>query len=409
MRFLGFLGRFVPKNWLAILVWILGFGLAGYICSLNGCGQFPFPFPNPPVPVWLHQTFDAGDGTYQFGWRNDPDAVKAIAAKLPFRTFADTPAGQVQDPLPDQVFLWEIYKKADPRGPPIKNQGQVGSCVSFGTHNAILRTMVCYIALQQIAKNLPPDQIKDVAEEVTYAGGRIQIGEQVHHAHFRGSDGCVGAYAAEFVHTYGLVAREKTEDGQFDLSTYNEARCRQWGNSGVPAPLVPTTRIHPVQEITQIRSTDDAKKALASGYGIAVCSNQGFSMQRDANGVAAPRGNWSHCMCIDGYCTINGQLHFHIQNSWGAAAHTGPVGPGNPDTGGFWAAATVVSRMIAAGDTWTFSNVKGFPSQRKELDWIVRNQQRPLAPEAFALAGTRIAPRIGPPPLRRSSYALDHD
>lgn len=376
--FKNLLNKIVPANWKHILLWMVGFGVVSWSCSFLGCTNTWFP--SPPMPIWLEQAFhQVGEGKeahYNFGWHQDPNAVEAIVKTLKFRTFADTPAGQVQDPLPEQVFLWQIYKKADPRGPPIKNQGQVGSCVSFGTNNAVLRTMVCYITLQQIANGQPPDQIKDIVEEATYGGSRIQIGEQKHGARMRGSDGSVGAFAAEWVRDGGLLPREKTADGKYDLSTYSESLCRQWGNSGVPADLIAACKVHYVQQTTQVQGWADAKKALASGYGIAVCSNQGFTMQRDSNGIARASGHWGHCMCLDGYCAINGAEYGHIQNSWGPNAHTGPVGPGDPDTGGFWAASATVDSMLGAGDSWTFAAVKGFPSQRKELDWVVRNQQR---------------------------------
>ena len=107
---------------------------------------------------------------------------------------------------------------------------------------------------------------------------------------------------------------------------------------------------------------------LASGYGIAVCSAQGFSMRRDARGVAAPSGTWNHCMCLDGYAVLPGGEEFgHLVNSWGPDTHTGPVGWGEPGTEGFWADAGAVAGMLAAGDSWAFSHLQGFPAQK--IDW----------------------------------------
>jgi hypothetical protein len=357
--------KLLPTNWKGLLAWALitGAGIAAY-----ELGYAPFVPSVPPVPVW-----EAGMGpeSGSYGWVNDPDAVKAVASKLRFKVFGDTPAGKVGDPLPDHVYLWEIYRKADPRGPPIKNQGQVGSCVSFGTNQAILRTMAVAIALGQ------PFELKDIAEEVTYAGSRVEVGG----GKIRG-DGSVGAWAAQFVQRWGVVSREV--HGQYDLTHYDASRCRSWGSKGVPSDLEAVAREHPVKEFTQVQDWTNAKKALASGYGIAVCSGQGFSMQRDSRGVARAQGSWGHCMCLDGYHVEGGKEYGHIQNSWGPDAHTGPVGWGAPDTGGFWAESAVVDRMLKAGDSWAFSSVQGFPSQRKELDWFVRNAPRPERDERFA-------------------------
>lgn len=318
-------------------------------------------FSPPQPPIWGKV---AGDD-YQFGWHHDPDAVKAVSETLRFKVFADTPAGQAQDPLPNQVFLWDAYRKIFNELPPCKNQKDVGSCVSFGTNNAIERTQAAAIAF-----NKQPFVFKPIVEEVTYGGSRVEIGG----GRIRG-DGSVGAWAATFVRQYGVLPRGKytTNAGQsYDLTEYNTSRCREWGSKGVPDDLESSVKEFPVKGITQIPNWEQAKRALSQGYGIAICSNQGFSMQRNANGVASPKGNWGHCMCLDGYIVVNGKEYGHIENSWGADAHTGPTGWGNPSTAGFWADSSVIDKMLKQGDSWAFSDLTGFP--RKRLDWFVLNQ-----------------------------------
>lgn len=302
------------------------------------------------------------EGKHATGWVQDDAAVKAVADVLPFRVFGDTPAGRADDPLPNQVYLWDAYRKMFARPPPAKNQNPVGSCVSFGTNNAIERTMAVDIAIAGKAF-----EFKHIVEEVTYAGSRVEIGG----GRIRG-DGSVGAWAAKFVQQYGVVAREV--HGKYDLREYSPTRCREWGRAGVPADLEPLAREHPVQEITLVRNWAEAKRALANGYGIAICSGQGFRMQRDSRGVCKPSGSWSHCMALDGYHVDGGAEFGHIENSWGESAHTGPVGWGNPSTAGFWAESKVIDRMLRAGDSWAFSGVKGFPARK--LDWFVRQPER---------------------------------
>jgi hypothetical protein len=58
-----------------------------------------------------------------------------------------------------------------------------------------------------------------------------------------------------------------------------------------------------------------------------------------------------------------------IQNSWGPSAHTGPLGAGDPPTGGFWADAEAVEKMLKAGDSWAFSSVVGFPA--RVIPWFI--------------------------------------
>lgn len=317
--------------------------------------------PPPPAP------FEPSDIQRNGGWVPDPDAVEAIKAELEFPVFAETPAGQGQDPLPPFVYMWHAYAKLFGGNPPSKDQGQIGACVSFGTNNAITRTMAADIALAG-AKF----EFRDIAEEVTYGGSRVQIGG----GRLGRSDGSTGAWAAKFVQQWGVVARDKY--GDVDLSTYSVQRCRDYGFKGVPADLQAVAKKNPVQTITQVTTWPDAKRALANGYGIAVCSGQGFTTKRDANGVCKPYGSWSHCMCLDGYCMIEGKEHGHIENSWGAHPENGPTGPGAPAPSGFWADATVIARMLGRKDSWAFSGVEGFPLRK--IDWFVL-LPRPLQPK----------------------------
>lgn len=304
-----------------------------------------------------------------FGWQANPEAVKAIVDALPVKTFAATPAGMAQEDLPEAVYLWQAYSKIFGRGPPVKDQGAIGSCVSFGTNNAVCRSL----AVQIVTKGGNAQEYRDFSEEVTYGGSRVEIGG----GRLGNEDGSIGAWAAQFVQQWGMVSRET--HGTHNLTQYSVSTCKTFGRLGVPAELEKIAKKYPVKSITQVKAWKDAKRALANGYAIAICSDQGFTMARDINGIARPSGQWMHCMALDGYALINGKEYGHIQNSWGGNAHTGPTGPGDPDTGGFWALSTVVNRMLAQNDSWAFSGVTGFPVQR--LDWFVmgRRPRQPLA------------------------------
>ena len=356
------LKKYLPKNWKEIGLWAVA---ASVITILTAYGCIPqTPIPTPPIPV-----FEPSPAQANGGWVKDEQAVKAVAEQQRFKVFADTPAGKADDPLPESVYLWQAYAKAGIRGPPSKNQGQVGSCVSFGTNTAVERSLVVAIATGKAAF-----EFKHIAEEVTYGGSRVEVGG----GRISG-DGSVGAWAAKFVKEWGIVPREKV--GAFDLTTYSESRCREFGRTGVPDALEAAARNNPVKDITLVKTWADAKRSLANGYAIAICSGQGFSMQRDANGIARASGSWAHCMCLDGYTRINGKEYGHIVNSWGDKAHTGPVGPGDPPPCGFYADSAVIGRMLAEGDSWAFSNVTGFPVAH--LDWFVRRE--PANINIFAL------------------------
>lgn len=292
------------------------------------------------------------------GWIDDPHAVAAIAELQPFASFGDTPAGVDESALPAQVFLWDAARKVLGSVLPPRNQGQIGTCVSFGTARAVEYTMLSEIAAGE------PETFRTIATEPIYGGSRVEIGK----GRLGRGDGSVGAWAAEWAKSYGIIDRAKY--GTIDLSTYSVDLSRRWGISGVPSDLEAIARIHPIQAITKISTWDQAKRALASGYGIAICSNQGFAMTRDADGFARPSGTWSHCMCLSGYQTGKREGG-RIDNSWGGSAHTGPVGAGNPGPEGFWADAQTIDKMLGYGDSWAFSSFAGFPARpKRSLDWI---------------------------------------
>ena len=292
---------------------------------------------------------------YTPGWIDDPAAVEEVVSTLVEPDISSTPIGSVSD-LPERVHLWDAARKVLGTLLPPRNQGRVGSCVGFGTARAIEYTMLCEIASGE------PEEFEALAAEVIYAGARVEVGNR----RIRG-DGAIGAHAATWVRDWGVLARQKY--GDIDLGSYSEARAREWGDQGVPDQLEVVSKNHPVRQVTRVRTWLDAKRALASGYAIAICSHQGFSMRRDSNGVAASTARWAHCMTLCGYDRLGQDEIGRIDNSWGPDAHTGPVGAGNPGPEGFYAYDEVINGMLASGDAWIFANVNGFA--RRSLPWLI--------------------------------------
>ena len=287
------------------------------------------------------------------GWVDDPDAVEAVAALQPFDSFGSTVAGADQASIPDHIYLWDAARKVTGGLLPPRNQGQIGSCVSFGTSAAIEYTMLTEIVQGDL------EEYKPLAEEVIYAGARVEVGG----GKLRG-DGAYGAYAAQFAKDWGVIYRGVF--GKHDLTKYDVDRCRAWGKSGVPSDIEILAKAHPIQTITRVKTWAEAKRALANGFGIAVCAKQGFKMERDADGFCAPGSPWNHCTCLDGYQT-GSREGGHLRNSWGANSHSGPVGAGSPGTEGFWVDAKVLEGMLASGDCWAFSAFQGFLVSK--IDW----------------------------------------
>ena len=347
----------------AFLGWLVG--VIAFILYLMGKGP-PAPLPDvppplpqqvEPLPEQLHLTG---------GWINDQNEVQRVIRMNNLPSFGQTPAGRVVMGDDTDVFLWDACQIVlNKPYLPARNQKSVGSCVSFGTNSAVEYTLIAQIA-QAIRDRQAPGEYKDLVQEVTYAGSRVEVGG----GRISG-DGSVGAWAAEFVKRWGVVSRG-THAGH-DLTQYDEARCREWGRKGVPSEIEAVAKESPVKGTALVANAAEAVKALRQNYGIAVCSDQGFSMQRGQDGFARPQGSWAHCMAIIGYQAAPRQ-GFFILNSWGPNAHTGPVGKGNGPTAGFWADYATVDRMLKQGDSWAFSDAVGFPA--RQIDWYLKAEPK---------------------------------
>lgn len=348
----------------SVLAWVLSATGCAVLLTL-GIVLIAPPAPVPPnvaesvefakIDAEIAQAQAAG---ITQGWIQDDLAVAAFKATLKTPLFAATPAGAADGPLPKFAFLWDAYKKLYNAKFPVKNQGQVGSCVSFGSSRGYEYSLVNEIAAGK------PFVFGHLVEEVVYGGSRVEIGG----GRIRG-DGSVGAWAAQFFQKYGGLPRGTYVNGKYKLEAYSESRCRQYGSTGVPDDLEADVKKFPAGSAAAVKTKADLMRAIANGYGVAECSNFLISFQRDANGIVGYGGAGGHCMCINGYYTdTDGAVYFHIENSWGPDAHKGPVGWGDPNTSGGWLHEKyVVKYMLSAGDTWAFSSVTGFPAK---LDWF---------------------------------------
>jgi hypothetical protein len=362
----------VSRNLFRLGIWTLA-TLAAGICL--GVAVTKAPQREPAKPVDQPAASVQPGQTGPMGWVDDPVAVAAVVAAMPVKSFAETPAFRETADAPDHAYLWEAAAKVLGHPFPPLNQGQVGSCVANGAAGA-----VDILQLQQIAAAIkagrPPPEYRPVSPEVIYAGARVEIGG----GRIRG-DGAVGAWAIQYCQRKGVVAQMKYPS--VDLSAYSEARCRSWGNTGVPAEIDAVAAQHPVKDGAPVRTAEEAEKALANGYTVTVASSQGFANQsrRDAQGFLRPNGTWAHQMCILGYRKAD-RPGFLILNSWGADWVGGPKGDGDPPDGSFWADRAVVDRMFKQGDSFAWGDVKGFPSRKPDVFIKRQDENRPL----FALA-----------------------
>ena len=221
------MATWLNRNW----KWMaLTFAVVGWIVAATSAIVQHQPIP---APVVFEQTGPPLVEPGAMGWHNDPAEVASIVAGLPIKAFQWTPAFQAV--TPDHAYLWESAIKATGAQIPARNQGQVGSCTAFGGACADE-----YLQCVQIVSGTCACQFKTVAQEVIYGGGRVQIGG----GKMRG-DGSTGAWTAQWVQKYGIVPRGVY--GSIDLTSYSEARCRQYGNSGCSGRSRPDRQTEPGQ------------------------------------------------------------------------------------------------------------------------------------------------------------------
>jgi hypothetical protein len=193
-----------------------------------------------------------------------------------------------------------------------------GTCVSMGSGRAMQDAL--YSALAFGGNVGKPIQL---CFETIYGGSRIQIG----HGKLGSGDGSIGAWAAQYLHDFGLLARAKY--GSIDLSSAREDLAVQWGSprAGVPASLLSESSTYKSPACMKCTTVANVRDALIARCGVWRCANRATHGQRSADGVLRPVSSGGHCQELAGwYIDIRGNERCVEQQSWGATS--GPVGGG---------------------------------------------------------------------------------
>jgi hypothetical protein len=291
------------------------------------------------------------DFTNLGGWRHDPDEVGRALAGMPRPLFAAAAPHLARSGDGKTVLLYKAYTDVN-GGKYIDYPAQtIGDCVSHGFGHG-----VDLLAAVQIAVGHKAEEFKQTATEAIYGMARVDIGGE----HGSYSDGAVGAWAAKAVSTIGTVSRDV-------VGPYDGNRAKTWGAKGVPADVAAKAGAHKVVTTSMVQSYSELEDALANGYPVTVCSNQGFTLTRDTDGFCRPRGRWSHCMLIVGV-RADTRPGACIFQSWGSDVPSGPLALEQPPNS-FWADRSVVENMLAMQDSWSLSGFEGYPSQVLPTHW----------------------------------------
>ena len=285
------------------------------------------------------------------GWVHRPDEVDRVLGALPRPLFAAAAPRLSSSGAGRTTLLYKAFKDVN-GGRYIDYPAQaIGDCVSHGTGHG-----VDLLECVQISLGHKTEEFKQTATEAIYGMARVDIGGE------RGSysDGAVGAWAAKAISTLGTLSRDV-------VGPYSGQRAKEWGARGVPADLKAKAVDHKVKTTSLVGTYEELEDALANGYPVTVCSNQGFTLQRDASGFCSPRGSWSHCMLIVGV-RADTRPGACIFQSWGSEMPSGPLGLDQPPNS-FWADRRVVENMLAMQDSWALSSFDGYPDQSLPAHW----------------------------------------
>jgi hypothetical protein len=223
---------------------------------------------------------------------------------------------------------------------------EIGCCVGRGFSSGV-ELLSCV----EIARGVHQESFKHISHEALYGLSRTE--PDTGNGQLKGRDGSVGAWAAKAVTTYGTVSREETG------YKYDDKVAKAWGDRGVPADVKELCGGHLVKTASLVATWDELEDALANGYPVPVCSDQGFTMTRDKDGFCKPQGTWGHCMLIIG--VRQDRPGACIYQSWGEGVPDGPLALDQPSNS-FWADRDVISRMLAKRDTFLLNSHVGYPA-----------------------------------------------
>ncbi|HEY2157680.1 MAG TPA: hypothetical protein VGH33_18770 [Isosphaeraceae bacterium] len=290
------------------------------------------------------------DYTTLGGWVHSPDEVAKHLATLAKPTFAEAAPRLSGAGTGKTVLLYKAFKDVNGGQYIPYVAQQIGDCVSHGFGHG-----VDLLECVQIAVGKKAEKLEQTATEAVYGMARVDIGG--------GSiwgDGAIGAWAAKAVSSIGTVNRDV-------VGPYSGQRAKEWGRSGVPADIKAKAGEHKVQTTALVSTYEELEDALANGYPVPVCSNQGFTLTRDDQGFCRPRGVWGHCMLIVGL-RADDRPGACIFQSWGPDVPSGPLAFDQPPNS-FWADRKVVEDMLAMRDSWALSNFDGYPDQTLPTHW----------------------------------------
>jgi len=323
------------------------------------------PWPDEAVELSPDKVIDMYVNGFA-GAFHSPEEAEKLADSMQWKNFGDAAvefgledsgAGKLSLPF---MSLLKLAPTCFP-GP----AQTTGDCASRGTANA------CQVTLGVEVDLGIPDPDTGVVEgfpDIPEPSQGIIASEPIYGYRGHSGQGANVQRLAQFMTTAGgILLRKPYPSLGIDLTKYDSSIGARWGGRGTPANVCVEGKLHQVRTCTAIKSTEQARDALANGYGINVGSNYGFTDTRNEDGVSKRSRPWNHAMswiAVDDTPETrkkyNGML-FLVMNSW-ARFNRGPLANHQPE-GSFWIVESDARGMIAQGGAVAFSNTNGFPGR----------------------------------------------
>lgn len=277
--------------------------------------------------------------------------------------FADAGKGKL-------VSTWEHVMREWPGCWPGVPQ-DIGDCVSFALLRAALLTWTCEIIDgrpdEVTGKIEGKPEVSDVAIKNSVLSTEAAYWWRGH----AGRDGWTCSGAARAITTdCGIWIRKPYPEFGLDLTRYSAATAVKWGGTKPPAEIRNFGRQHLVRTATFLKSGEQVRDFLHSGFGVFFCSSLKWSNARDENGYSpVVPGSWAHAQGLIGYddrpetIRIYGEPLALVQNSWPRGWNRGPRKVRDSEfsipEGSYWSKISPLMR----GQVIALSSVAGWPAR----------------------------------------------
>jgi hypothetical protein len=181
---------------------------------------------------------------------------------------------------------------------------------------------------------------------------------------YRGStgDGMMPARAALILQKYGMLCRKKYPFA--DLSKYNYSIGNALGKRGPTPEMLEECSKNPFRYQVRINSVEEARDALANGYGVFCGSQYGTDGKRDKRGVCKFNDSWNHSMSWGAADETGDDLFFLILQQWGPNwGASGPMPEYGIPKGSFLIPSKDAAWMIKNGECYAIGDFTGFPAR----------------------------------------------